>query len=80
MRYSGELERILVPPPVGVRVLGPAEAPVARLKAEYRYQLLLKASKRTVLREIVTKLRDYTLKQKWPATAVVVDIDPLSLM
>lgn len=80
MRYSGELERILVPPPVGVRVLGPAEAPVARLKAEYRYQLLIKASKRTVLRELVTKLRNYALKQKWPATAMVVDIDPLNLM
>jgi primosomal protein N' (replication factor Y) len=80
MRFSGELERILVPPPVGVRVLGPAEAPVARLKAEYRYQLLIKASKRIVLREIVTKLRDYALKQKWPATAMVVDVDPLSLM
>jgi len=80
MRYSGELERILVPPPVGVRVLGPAEAPVARLKAEYRYQLLIKASKRAVLREIVRKLCDYALKQKWPATAMVVDVDPLSLM
>ena len=57
-----------------------AEAPVARLKAEYRYQLLIKASKRIVLREIVTKLRDYALKQKWPATAMVVDVDPLSLM
>lgn len=80
MRYSGELQHILVPPPAGVRVLGPAEAPVVRLKAEYRYQLLLKASKRAVLREIVMKLRDYALKQKWPATAMVIDVDPLSLM
>lgn len=80
MRFSGELERLLIPPPVGVRVLGPAEAPVARLKAEYRYQLLIKASKRAFLREIVMKLRDYALKQKWPATAMMVDVDPLSLM
>jgi primosomal protein N' (replication factor Y) len=80
MRYSGELQHILVPPPAGVRVLGPAEAPVVRLKAEYRYQLLLKASKRAVLREIVMKLRDYALKQKWPATAMVSDVDPRSLM
>jgi primosomal protein N' (replication factor Y) len=80
MRYSAEFGRLLMPPPEGIRVLGPAEAPVPRLKAEYRYQLLIKASKRSSLRSAVTKLRDYSLQQGWPATAVVIDIDPLTLM
>ncbi len=30
------------PPPEGVRVLGPAPAAVARVKTEYRFQMLLK--------------------------------------
>jgi primosomal protein N' (replication factor Y) (superfamily II helicase) len=80
MRFSSEFGRLLTPPPEGVRVLGPAEAPVPRLKAEYRYQLLLKASKRTVLRETLRKLREYAIREKWPATSVVIDVDPLSLM
>jgi primosomal protein N' (replication factor Y) (superfamily II helicase) len=80
MRFSSEFGRLLTPPPEGARVLGPAEAPVPRLKAEYRYQLLLKASKRTVLRETLSKLREYAIGEKWPATSVVIDVDPLSLM
>jgi primosomal protein N' (replication factor Y) len=80
MRFSAEFGRLLTPPPEGVKVLGPAEAPVSRLKAEYRYQLLLKASKRETLRRILKNLRGYALKEKWPATAVVIDVDPLSLM
>jgi primosomal protein N' (replication factor Y) len=80
LRYSSEFGRLMMPPPEGVRVLGPAEAPVARLKSEYRYQLLIKASKRSVLRSTITKLRDYSLQQGWPSTAVVIDVDPLTLM
>jgi primosomal protein N' (replication factor Y) (superfamily II helicase) len=80
LRYSTELGRLLAPPPEGVRVLGPAEAPVPRLKSEYRYQLLIKASKRSVLREILGKLRAHAAQAKWPATSVAIDVDPLSLM
>jgi primosomal protein N' (replication factor Y) len=80
MRFSSEFGRLLTPPPEGIRVLGPAEAPVPRLKAEYRYQLLLKASKRTLLRAALKNLQEYAIRQKWPATSVVIDVDPLSLM
>lgn len=80
MRFGSELGRLLTPPPEGIRVLGPAEAPVPRLKAEYRYQLLLKASKRTVLRSTLKNLQEYAVREKWPATSVMIDVDPLSLM
>ena len=33
----------------GVKVLGPAAAPLARLKKEYRFQFLLKSLKRSAL-------------------------------
>jgi primosomal protein N' (replication factor Y) (superfamily II helicase) len=80
LRFSTEFERLLKPAPDGVKVLGPAEAPVPRVRSEYRYQLLLKASKRTVLREVLVQLRAYAAKEKWPVTSMVMDVDPLSLM
>ena len=46
LAMSAELGRMLDPAPEGVKVLGPAEAPVPKLKSEFRYQLLLKAADR----------------------------------
>lgn len=80
MRMSAELARLIEPAPEGIKMLGPAQAPVERLKTEYRYQLLLKASSRVKLNELLAKLRNYAHEQKWSATALVIDVDPLSLM
>lgn len=80
LRMSTELGLLLTPPPHKIRVLGPAEAPVPRLKNEYRYQLLLKAGSRRTLNEILQTLRAYALDHKWGATALVIDVDPLSLL
>jgi primosomal protein N' (replication factor Y) len=80
LRRAGEIGHLLTPPPEQVRILGPAEAPVLRLLQEYRYQLLVKAANRKVLREVLVKIRDYAVEKKWGATALVIDVDPLSLM
>ena len=48
LAMSAELGRLLDPAPEGVKVLGPAEAPVPKLKSEFRYQLLLKAADRRI--------------------------------
>jgi primosomal protein N' (replication factor Y) len=80
LRLSGELGMLLTPPPEKLRVLGPAEAPVPRLKAEYRYQLLIKSASRVALNALLQKVRAFALEHKWPATALVIDVDPLSLM
>jgi len=80
LRMSGELGRFLTPAPEGVRVMGPAEAPVPRLKAEFRYQMLIKASSRKTLNELLRRTIAYGRDQKWPATCLVVDVDPLSLL
>jgi primosomal protein N' (replication factor Y) len=79
-RMATEISFVLNPPPVGIRVMGPAEAPVPRLKDEFRFQILLKAAKRTMLREILQQLRRFADKEKWSATALVIDVDPISLM
>src|SRR2546423_13375776 len=80
MRLSSELGNKLTPPPEHLRVMGPAEAPVPRLKNEYRYQFLIKAASRKALNETLQRIRSYALEQKWGATALVIDVDPLSLM
>ncbi|MBZ5728432.1 MAG: primosomal protein N' [Acidobacteriia bacterium] len=80
MRMSAELGLLLAPPPEKLRVLGPAEAPVPRLKNEYRYQFLIKAASRKTLNELLQRIRVFARESKWGATALVIDVDPLSLM
>ena len=80
MRMSSELSLLLTPPPERLRVMGPAEAPVPRLKNEYRYQFLIKAASRKALNELLQKIRHFALEHKWGATALVIDVDPLTLM
>jgi primosomal protein N' (replication factor Y) len=80
LRMSTELGYLLDPQPEGIRVMGPAEAPVLKVKSEFRYQILLKAARRPVLREVLNKLRAFAEKEKWKATALMIDVDPISLM
>jgi primosomal protein N' (replication factor Y) len=80
LRLATDLGYKLTPPPDQLRVMGPAEAPVPRLKNEYRYQFLIKAASRKALNETLQRIRAYALEQKWGATALVIDVDPLSLM
>jgi primosomal protein N' (replication factor Y) len=80
MRMSAELGILLNPPPEKLRVMGPAEAPVPRLKNEYRYQFLIKAASRKALNEILQRIRAFALERKWGATALVIDVDPLTLL
>jgi primosomal protein N' (replication factor Y) (superfamily II helicase) len=80
MRLSFELGTLLSPPPETMKILGPAEAPVPRMKNEYRYQFLIKSSSRKALNLLLRRVRDFAIERKWGATALVIDVDPLSLM
>jgi primosomal protein N' (replication factor Y) (superfamily II helicase) len=64
----------------GVRILGPATAPLARLKKEHRFQFLLKSPKRSVLTKLLSGAMAYCDANEIPLTAVLVDMDPLSLL
>ncbi len=77
---SAALGRLLTPPPEGVRVLGPAAATMARLKNEYRYQMLIKAQSRKKLALVLAELRAYAQAEKWNATSLVIDVDPMTLL
>jgi len=81
LKYSGMLGRWLEKnPPQGVRVLGPASAPLARLKSEYRYHFILKSQSRERLNAVLRALLDLAAAEKIPRGKLVVDVDPVSLL
>ena len=63
----------------GLQLLGPAPAPVARIKTEYRYQFLLKSESRRTLQTVLAHLRRGWQDARLPATALIVDVDPIQL-
>ncbi|HXE75529.1 MAG TPA: primosomal protein N' [Candidatus Xenobia bacterium] len=63
-----------------VRVLGPAPAPIARLRRNYRFQFLLKSPERRALQELLGAAVAYTREREVPPGALIVDVDPLSLI
>jgi primosomal protein N' (replication factor Y) (superfamily II helicase) len=64
----------------GVRVLGPATAPIVRLKQDYRYHFVLKSASREKLNSLLRTMLAYAALQNVPRTQVIVDVDALWLM
>jgi primosomal protein N' (replication factor Y) len=77
---SAALGRLLSPPPEGIKVLGPAPASVARVKNEFRYQMLIKAHNRKLLNKAIADLRRFAMEEKWVPTSLMLDIDPITLL
>jgi primosomal protein N' (replication factor Y) len=81
IRWSRQLSEYFSPHDgKGLRILGPAAAPLARLKREHRFQFLLKSPRRSVLANVLSGAMTYLELKEIPETAVLVDMDPLSLM
>jgi primosomal protein N' (replication factor Y) (superfamily II helicase) len=81
IRWSRQLSEYFLPHNgKEARVLGPAAAPLARLKKEHRFQFLLKSPKRSVLTKLLSGALAYSEEKEIPQTAVLVDMDPLSLL
>ncbi|HKT46814.1 MAG TPA: primosomal protein N' [Candidatus Acidoferrales bacterium] len=81
IRYSRQLSEYFSPyDGRGLRVLGPASAPLARLKREHRFQFLIKSSKRALLTKLLSGAVAFAESHEIPAAAVNIDVDPLSLM
>jgi primosomal protein N' (replication factor Y) len=64
----------------GVRVLGPATAPIIRLKRDYRYHFVLKSQSREKLNATLRAMLAYAAQHKIPRTQVIVDVDAIWLM
>ena len=81
IRWSRRLSEYFVPHDgKGARILGPASAPLARLKKEHRFQFLLKSPKKALLAKLLSGALEFCDANEIPGTAVLVDMDPLSLM
>jgi primosomal protein N' (replication factor Y) len=80
LRYSGLLGRWFEQVRhEGVRVLGPAPAPITRLKKDYRFHFVLKAASRERLNSVLLSMLDIAQQQKIPRTNIIVDVDAMSL-
>ncbi|HKS75295.1 MAG TPA: primosomal protein N' [Terriglobales bacterium] len=64
----------------GIRVLGPAAAPLLRLKRDYRYHFVLKSASREKLNAMLRAMLAYAMREKIPRTQVIVDVDAIWLM
>ena len=64
----------------GIRVLGPAAAPILRLKQDYRYHFVLKSASREKLNALLRSMLVYAAEQKIPRTQLIVDVDAVWLM
>jgi primosomal protein N' (replication factor Y) len=81
LRWAGTLGNWLEKTPhEGIRALGPAAAPLSRLKTEYRYHFVLKSSSRAKLNGLLRAMLAHAVAQKIPRTNVIVDVDALSLL
>ena len=77
MRDATDLADELRESPTEFQVLGPARAPITRLRGEHRVQIFLKGSKRRVMREALQAALAHrpALRRR-----VTVDVDPLTLL
>ena len=81
IRYTKELQNFFgAVRESKVRVLGPAPAPIARLKKDYRFHFLLKSPDRSALQKLLRQMAEFVSKRKIPAGTVLTDVDPLSLL
>ena len=59
--------------------MGPAPAPIMRLKKDYRFHFVLKASSRERLNFVLRAMLATAQQQKIPRTSIIVDVDAMSL-
>jgi primosomal protein N' (replication factor Y) len=63
-----------------LKVLGPAAAALSKLRREYRFQILLKTPNRRLLAQVLEGCLSYCEQKSIPDSAVIVDVDPTSLL
>jgi primosomal protein N' (replication factor Y) len=73
------LGRKMPPASRGVRLLGPAPAPIARIKGRTRWQLLLKGPTHASLAPLLDEV-EARLEEVPAAVKVVIDVDPTAML
>ncbi len=82
-RAARELARVaarhLPPPAHGVRLLGPAPAPIARIKGQTRWQFVLKAPSHAAMAPTLDAL-ERAIAEVPTSVKVVIDVDPGAML
>ena len=79
-RMKRTAERFLLNlPPGSLRVLGPAEAPIYKLRNRFRWQIIIASGNLGLLRNYASALYD-SLKKHASGIKLVVDVDPYDFM
>ncbi len=64
-----------------IQVLGPAEAPLAKLRGKYRWQILLKSKNSNVLHYFLERVKDASTPMlKGSGVSMMIDIDPYQML
>ena len=64
----------------GTVLLGPAPAPISRVRGQYRFQMLLLSQKREVIRSLAAEGRRIVEEKYGRKCKVIIDVDPVNLM
>ncbi len=82
-RVAQQLGRLIArhmpPPSHGVRLLGPAPAPITRIKGKTRWQLVLKAPSHAAMAPVLDAL-ERSLDEVPSSVKVVIDVDPVAML
>ncbi len=63
-----------------MRVLGPAQAPLEKLKGNYRFQILIKSTNRKELHEVLESAMEELGQKRATLRQPSIDIDPINLL
>jgi primosomal protein N' (replication factor Y) len=64
-----------------IQVLGPAEAPLAKLKGRYRWQLLVKSKRAELLHYFLREVEGLSMKiLRASGVSLVIDVDPYQML
>jgi primosomal protein N' (replication factor Y) len=66
--------------PPAVKVLGPAPAPITRLKRDFRYHFILKSASREKMNGVIRAMLAHAASKKIPRTSIIVDVDAQNLI
>jgi len=61
-------------------LLGPAPAPISRLRGQYRFQMLLVSQKREAIKSLAAEGRNVVEEKYGRKCKVIIDVDPVNLM
>ena len=53
---------------------------MVKLRTEYRFQFLIKSVSRGAVAQVLARARRFAELRQWPATALIVDVDPVEFL